>query len=104
MESSFLLLDAAGVLWFWFNDESTPKKSTFTWNEKEKITFIGCNMFRATVVLESKGCVTFYDRAFCSKFLLYLLKMWLKCVHRYKLSCYPYFAKFIEQFNTLKER
>lgn len=65
MESSFLLLDAAGVLWFWFNDESTPKKSTFTWNEKEKITFIGCNMFRATVVLESKGCVTFYDRAFC---------------------------------------
>lgn len=64
MESSFLLIDEEGHLWIWYNDASQPYKAQFPWNETKTIIAVGCNMFRATVLLESNEFVTFYDKSF----------------------------------------
>ena len=68
MESAFLLLDVDGILWFWTNTESKPLKADFSWNGKHKITAIGCNLLRASVLFRSKHCATFYDKCFTCKF------------------------------------
>ena len=78
MESCFLLIDEEGHLWIWYNDMSQPIKAPFAWNKTETIIAIGCNMFRATVLLESNQLVTFYDKSFkglltLNFFLLFLI-------------------------------
>ena len=64
MESCFLLIDEEGHLWIWYNDSSQPYKAKFPWNDTETIKAVGCNMFRATVLLETNKFVTFYDKSF----------------------------------------
>ena len=64
MESCFLLIDEEGHLWIWYNDASQPYKARFPWNDTETIKAVGCNMFRATVLLETNKFVTFYDKSF----------------------------------------
>jgi hypothetical protein len=64
MESCFLLIDEEGHLWIWYNDQCLPYKAEFPWNAADTIIAIGCNMYRATVLLESNQFVTFYDKCY----------------------------------------
>lgn len=73
MESCFLLIDEEGHLWTWYNDVAKPTKATYEWNEKDPIIAIGCNMYRATLLLESNVYVTFYDKCFKGIFLTFFL-------------------------------
>lgn len=64
MESCFLLVDDEGHLWIWDNDSPEILKARFSWNETDNVIAIGCNMHRATLLLESNKYVTFYDKCF----------------------------------------
>ena len=69
MESKFLLVDTDGILWFWSNDSAKPAKADFSWNngEQQKVISVGCNLLRASVLLQSTHYVTFYDQVFSGK-------------------------------------
>ena len=72
MESAFILVDSDGLLWLWRNVDEKPTKADFAWNDgRHKITTVGCNLLRATILLNSMHAVTFYDKAFSCKLIYY---------------------------------
>lgn len=71
MKSAILLVDESKILWVWYNNESNPVKYSASWVENEKVVQIGHSMYRATVYLESKRFVTFYDKCFAGIYSIY---------------------------------